>query len=106
MHLQVGVDPQNHFTRSSRALAGNDGSILPLDIVVLSIWPDDAERTDAAVRGQLRASSYKVTTLRSLTGSCRTAPETGRRIPFKAPIVQVQLIYGSDRSEDAVCNHS
>ena len=62
MHLQVGVDPQDHFTRSSRALAGNDGhaSILPLDVVALSIWPDDAERTDAAVRGQLRASSYKV----------------------------------------------
>jgi hypothetical protein len=107
MHLQVGVDPQDHFTRSSRALAGNDGhaSILPLDVVALSIWPDDAERTDAAVRGQLRASSYKVTTLRSLTGSCRTAPETGRRIGFKAPVVQVQLIYGSDRSEDAVRNH-
>ena len=109
MHLQVGVDPQDHFTRSCRALlAGSDGhaSILPLDVVALSIWPDDAERTDAAVRGQLRASSYKVTTLRSLTGNCRTAPEAGRRIRFKAPVVRVQLIYGSDRSEDAVRNHS
>jgi hypothetical protein len=30
MYVQVGVDPQDHFTGSSRALAGSDAHVYPL----------------------------------------------------------------------------